>query len=88
MERKAAAILKVAGAPALIVSRLISRIYHHDTQKGKLVVGVALALGGAYLAQINHDQTVLPHFIWDAGAYGIHGLGLAPLAERFLALLD
>ena len=48
-------------------------------------VCISIVGGGAYLAV--HVPPFVPHalhFAWDGFAYSIHGLGLAPIAERFL----
>lgn len=48
----------------------------------RMTVAVGVVFAGAFLASLH--QPFVPHFIWDGVAYSIHGLGLAPIAERLV----
>lgn len=43
----------------------------------RISVGTFFALFGAFLA--THPAEWMPHFLWDAVAYGIHAVGMAPV---------
>lgn len=51
-----------------------------------LFLGLTLLLIGAFISSIHQDT--VPHFIWEAGAYGIHGLGLAPIAKIIFDIIE
>ncbi len=45
----------------------------------KLVLSFIILIFGAYLSHLK--QSYVPVYVWDAFSYGIHGIGLAPIAK-------
>lgn len=63
---------------------LLGRLFHRDSRKHVTMVatGVGICLTGSFMATCGHSQVVLPHFIWDAISYSIHGVGLIPICHH------
>jgi len=76
----------MASLPVHHLTRLISRVYHHDTNKSKIVVGAVMVLFGSWLA--HNAPAAVPVPLWDAGAWLIHAFGAAPILERVLEVLE
>lgn len=58
------------------------RMLHANTHRHVIGVGLGttLMLLGSNLA--THPIDAIPHFLWDAFAYGIHGVGFIPLSKH------
>lgn len=52
----------------------------------KIVSGVVIMLSGAAMA--THPLAIVPHFLWDAIAYGLHGYGALPILKILCAKFD
>jgi len=52
----------------------------------KVAAGVTIMLTGAAMA--THPVTFLPHFLWDALAYGLHGYGALPVLKILCSHFD
>lgn len=72
-------ILKVMGMPVHALVNVAHRVWPHEKRKSKAVTGCALMLLGAYLATEVKCPGACPHFIWDTGAWFLHGFGAAPI---------
>lgn len=51
----------------------------HAKRTRKICIGIVLMIGGAVMA--TNPIGMVPHFIWDAVAYGIHGYGALPVLK-------
>jgi hypothetical protein len=61
------------------------RLFHRRVRRHMtaILIGVAIMLTGSTMAtQADHVQAV-PHSVWDALAYLIHGIGSLPILGRF-----
>jgi len=63
-----------------VVDKLHPKKFHPKKKKhAHVAVGSVLIITGSFMA--THPVTWLPHFVWDALAYGIHGYGLLPILK-------
>jgi len=63
------------------------RLFHHVTRRYMLgvLIGITIMLIGACMATHAHyflDFIPIPHAVWDAIAYFLHGVGAIPILER------
>lgn len=70
-------LLKIISKPVHVVSDALHRIKPHNKKHSKCLLGLVLMILAANIASMH--QSYIPHFIWDAGAWLIHGLGAAPI---------
>jgi len=71
--------------PVRLVVKGISKLYHHDERKGKLIVGVVFIVIGSAVADLYPEHCPIPHFLWDGVAWLLHGFGCAPIIEQVAA---
>lgn len=74
--------VKAIAWPVRTLVHGVNRIVPHNTRAGTVVVSVSVILTGSWLASV--PQTLLPHFLWDAISWTIHGLGAAPLIDKVM----
>lgn len=65
---------------------VIVRVVHPKTvwHFRRVYLGMGMVIGGATMATSYHvvAPVFMPHFLWDAIAYGVHGVGLAAIAHK------
>lgn len=65
---------------------VVLRVVHPQTvwHFRRVYLGFGLVVGGAMMATSYHVLApfFIPHFLWDATAYGIHGVGLGAMTSR------
>lgn len=59
---------------------------HINKRTVKCSLGGVVVLTGAYAAQ--HPVEFMPHFVWDAFSYALHGWGLVPILKVSAAIID
>jgi hypothetical protein len=52
----------------------------------KILIGVGIMLVGSTMA--TNPVTFIPHVVWDAMAYGLHGYGALPIIKILCVKLD
>ena len=90
--RHASLLIRVVGLPVHFVGRGLLLVFPHKVahrvishKGGQIGLGVVVVMSGSALATV--EQHVVPHFMWDAAAWLIHGAGCAPLIEHGLSFL-
>lgn len=61
----------------------------HSKKASKVTIGIVIMLVGSGMAA--HQVAFIPHVIWDAIAYGLHGYGALPIVKigcKFFNLED
>lgn len=58
----------------------------HSKRVVKLTIGGFIMLTGSTMA--THPVEFIPHIVWDALAYGLHGYGALPMIKIFCTRLD
>ena len=71
--------------PSEKISEGIDKIIPHDRKKGKVAVGVCLMVGASQVATSYPVGCIIPHCLWDAGAYLLHAFGATPVIEAYIA---
>jgi hypothetical protein len=82
----ASALIHLMAVP---IEWLIGKINIVKTRHKKIfsiLFGIIVLLSGAALALI--EQHYVPKFAWDGVCYGIHGIGLAPIAKVFFDFIE
>ena len=52
----------------------------------KAITGIFIMLIGVAIAKyVGHSESIVIAIIGDTGGYGLHGIGLIPFVERFIA---
>lgn len=74
-------VVKAMARPVHLVADGIHRVLPHNKKHSKLVIGGAMMLTGATLASIH--QGYIPHVLWDAFSWLLHGIGAAPIINLF-----
>ena len=69
------------------------RLLHRQTIRHVVVIlcGASICLLGSWMAKHVDIQDFLPHCVWDALAYLIHGFGSIPIlahGEKLLSILE
>ncbi len=66
----------------LNIRSTLKRLCHIKSRKhvAGMVLGTVVCCLGSYLS-MNVPESI-PHWLWDAGAYSIHGLGLIPICKH------
>jgi hypothetical protein len=67
----------VHGATHLLPPKLRAKVEKHHRHMAHSTIGGLLVMGGAFMA--THPADWMPHFLWDATAYFIHGMGAVPI---------
>ena len=78
-KRYGSAVVHLLSLPVEKVVEKVKVVKENHKNGFAIVLGTIVLLTGAFLASVHQDW--VPHFVWDAGAYGIHGLGIAPIAK-------
>lgn len=80
-------IHRVAAAATAPIQFVVAKIPHPRKQKTvKVCVGVTIMLVGSTMA--THPVLLVPHIVWDALAYGLHGYGALPIIKILCARFD
>lgn len=73
-------VVRVAAWPVRIIALGVRKLVPHRGHATTMVVSVTVIMTGSFLASV--PQTYVPHFLWDAFAYFLHGLGAAPIIDK------
>jgi hypothetical protein len=74
----------VASTP---VAYIVRNIPHSRKKKTvKVCIGTGIMLVGSTMA--THPLTIIPHIVWDAIAWGLHGYGALPIIKVLCSHLD
>jgi len=83
-------ICSVAALPVNLLLRGIHRINPIHCHRKKLYIRYGfctmIVFTGAGMA--TYEQHYIAHFLWDGIAYSIHGIGLAPICEDAVRILN
>jgi hypothetical protein len=78
---------KFAHVATLPVQYLVKRIpCPHKKKTVKVCIGTGIMLVGSTMA--THPIAIIPHIIWDAIAWGLHGYGALPIIKVACSHLD
>lgn len=81
--RRIAALYHLALLPLHWAGR---KVQPHRKRVVKLGLGASIGLFGAFMA--TNPWHVVPHFLWDGIAYGLHGYGALPFIKLGCKFLD
>ena len=73
--------VRIMAGPVRAASHVLHRIVPHERKHSKALIGCALVIVGAYLGSEVRPGAWCPVFVWDAGAWLLHGFGAAPIIE-------
>ena len=51
-----------------------------------IIISSSVLLFGSFMSSIH--PSLVPSFAWDAASWGVHGLGLAPIAKHIFDILE
>lgn len=79
-------VFKVASLPVRWLAHGLHKLVPHNKRCSEVAISVALVLTGAWLASLH--QELIPHVVWDATAWTIHGIGAAPIVGYVLSFFE